>query len=189
MIKVPIEVSARHIHLSQKDTDVLFGANYVFNKLKDLSQPGQFCSVETVMLETEKSAIDKIRIVLPVRSQTQVEITITEARKLGLNPPIRISGDLKNSKTKAEIIGPIGKVILDKGIIVSKRHLHIEPELAQKLNLTHSQDISIKTNGTRPVIFNNVEVRSRDIDKLSFMIDTDEANAAGIANGDKGVIA
>lgn len=187
-MKIPIEISARHIHLSQKDLDVLFGENYALQKEKDLSQPGQFASKETITIEGPKATIERVRIIAPVRAQTQLEISITDSYALGVSiTKPNLSGDLDDSVGDIKIIGPAGEVKLDKGVIVAKRHLHIEPELAKKLNIRYGDEISIETYGDRSIIFNNVIVRSTEnVDALSFQLDTDEANAAGIKNGDLG---
>jgi len=188
MIKIPIEISARHIHLSRADLDILFGKNYQLTIKKEISQPGQFSAEEQVEIQGSKGTIEKVRIVGPLRKNTQVELSITDCYKLGIDPIIKASGDIQNTSV-ALIIGPVGKVKLSTGVIVSQRHLHIEPTLAKNNNLKDLQVISIKTSGQRSVIFNNVIVRSREgIDTLSFMLDTDEANAAGIVDNQFGEI-
>lgn len=189
-MKIPIEVSARHIHLSQQDLDILFGKNYQLQKEKDLLQPRQFAAKETVKIIGKKNSFDNVRIIGPVRSQTQLEITITDSYFLGINPPgVKISGDLADSTGGLEIVGKIEKIKLEKGIIVAKRHLHIEPDKAKKINIKDGDEISIEIIGIRSVIFNQVVVRSKaDIDALSFQLDTDEANASGVKTGDFGEI-
>lgn len=181
-IKIPVEVSARHLHLSKQDAQILFGKNYVFKKLKDVSQPNQYASVETINIVGKKHQINNIRIILPLRDKTQIEITITDSYFLGIKqPPIRISGDLKDSSGGITLKGPKGEVKLKSGLIIAKRHLHIEPQLAKKYNLINNQKVKILIKGTRELIFDEVIVRShQDIDKLAFQIDTDEANAADI---------
>lgn len=182
-MKVPVEVSARHVHLSRKDCDMLFGKDYQIEKFKDVSQPGQFASVETLQLIGPKQSIENVRIIAPVRDETQVEISMTDVYTLGIEmPKVLASGELENSTGGIELIGPKGKTSIDKGIIISQRHLHIEPELAKKENLKHGDIVSIFVDGERSVVFNNVLVRSREgKDKLSFQIDTDEGNACGIS--------
>ena len=170
-MNIPIEISARHIHLSQHDLDVLFGTNYCLAKEKDLSQVGQFATKETLTLEGPKGKIDRVRIIAPVRLQTQVEISITDSYCLGINiEQPTLSGDLQTSSGGIEIIGPVGTITLEKGVIVAQRHLHIDPETAQKLNLENGQNVCIETNGKRAVIFKNVTVRTKESATLSFHV-------------------
>jgi putative phosphotransacetylase len=189
-IEVPIEISARHIHLSQQDKDVLFGVNYQFNKMRDVSQPNQYATQEVLKIKGPKNIFDSVRIVAPVRKKTQVEISITDAYVLGIKrPPVLVSGDLDNSVGGVELIGPKGSIILNKGIIVSKRHLHIQPKLAKKYGIKNRDIVSIYIDSDRSVVFNNVIVRSKlGVDKFSFQIDTDEANAAFIDAATKGYL-
>lgn len=180
-MKIPVEVSARHIHLSKKDGDILFGKDYQFSKRNDLSQPLQFAASETVDIEAHGFKIKDIRIICPLRNQTQLEISKTDAHNLGIEAPILVSGDLHNSVGGVKLIGPKDFINLAGGVIVAQRHLHIEPSIAKENNLGHGDLISIQVSGTRSIIFNNVAVRSRiNLDKLSFQVDTDEANAAGV---------
>lgn len=188
-MKIPIEISARHLHLSQADVNILFGKNYQLNSLKPVSQPGQFATKETAKVVGPKGVYEKVRIVGPVRPDTQVELSITDCFYLGIQPKILVSGDIENSVGGLKLIGPAGEVELRKGVLVAKRHLHISPSEAEDLKLKHLDVISIQTTGQRSVIFNNVVVRSRaGVDKLAMHIDTDEANAAGIKSGDFGEI-
>jgi len=189
-MKIPIEVNARHIHLSQTDLDKLFGNNYQLTVLKKISQVNQFAACETITIKGPRNTIFNVRIVGPLRAQTQLEITITDSYFLGIvPPPILLSGQLEKSSGGLTICGPKGEVKLNRGVIVNQRHLHIEPEKAKLLNIKDNQIVSIKTTGTRPIIFQNIIVRSnKNKDNLSFQIDTDEANAAGIKSGDYGEI-
>ncbi|MEM4261213.1 MAG: phosphate propanoyltransferase [Candidatus Woesearchaeota archaeon] len=187
-MKVPIEISARHVHLSKDDLYKLFGKNYILKIKNQLSQPGQFAAKETLTIKNGKNIIENVRIIGPCRNISQVEISKTDAIKLKLNPPVRVSGDIDGTPGLI-LIGPKGKMILKKGVIIAKRHLHISPEEAKKNNLLDKQIISIKVAGERSIVYNEVIVRSREnIDKLSFQLDTDEANAGGIQNGDYGEI-
>lgn len=186
-MRLPIEVSARHVHLSKKDLEILFGKNYQLKLAKKLSQPNQFAAEEAVVIKSSKNFIERIRIVGPIRLQTQVEITLSDCRHLGINAPVKVSGDLEDSAGKIILQGSRGEINLEKGAIVAQRHLHIEPELASNLKLKNGSLISIKTRGARSLVFNNVIVRSRENeDSLSFQLDTDEANAAGVKSGDFG---
>lgn len=177
MDKIRIEVSARHCHLSQKDLDKLFGKGYQLKPIKDLSQKGQFAAKETIILKTKDGQIDNLRILGPLRADTQIELSMTDARKLKINPPLRLSGDIKGS-VGAIIIGPKGKVKLKEGIIIAQRHLHANPAQAEKLGLKMGQSISIRTVGNRSVTFHNVAVRIEDKFDLSFQVDTDEGNGS-----------
>ena len=184
---VPIEVSARHIHLTKNDIEILFGKNYLLKIVRKISQPGQFAAQETVDVISSKKRINNVRILGPAREKTQLEISLSDAYELGLKVPVRQSGDLAKSAGKVTIIGPKGKINLVEGVIIAARHLHIEPALAKKYNIKDKQIVAIEISGTRALIFNRVLVRSRKgLDKLSFQIDVDEANAAGVTSGCKG---
>jgi len=187
MIKVSIEISARHVHLSQKDFEILFGKNYQVNYLKPLSQKGQYSCKETVDLITKTSELKKVRLIYPNRKQTQIEISKTDAYKLGLNPPIRRSGKIAKSE-KITIVGPKGKIKLNEGVIIAARHIHTSPEDAKKYNLADDQKVSVAINGDRALTFHNVIVRIDPSFVWRFQIDTDEANAAGIENNAVGEV-
>lgn len=181
-MKIKIEISARHCHLSNKDLETLFGKNYRLKPLKPLSQPGQFASRETVAVQTAAGCVDNVRILGPARKATQVEISRTDANRLKINPPVRLSGDVKNS-SGAKIIGPKGAVKIKEGVIIAERHLHCDPTNGKKLGLKNNQRVSVKTQGNRSATFNNVVVRISKDSSLAFHIDTDEANAALSFNG------
>lgn len=186
-MKILIEVSARHIHLSAKDMGVLFGSGYQLNKLRDLSQTGQYASRETVKISTATDMIKKVRVVGPLRLQTQLEISITDAYRLKINAPVRRSGEIENSPG-LKITGPQGDVNLASGVIIAQRHIHCDPQTAKKLNLKDGQLVSVKTSGQRAVTFHQVIIR---IDKdfvWRFQVDTDEANAAGLKGGETGIV-
>ncbi len=178
-MKIPIEISARHIHLSKPHAQVLFGAGHEFKVLKELSQPGQFAYVETVKLVGPKGEIDNVRYLGPFRARTQVEISETDARKLGIDPPFRRSGDLTGS-AGVKIVGPKGEVDLKEGVIIALRHIHMDPITAEKLGVKDGDRVKVDVDGVRDLVFENVIVRVRDDFKLSMHLDTDEANAAGI---------
>jgi len=186
-MKIPIEISARHIHLCRKDIDILFGKNYQLQILKEISQTGQFATQETLTLINKENKIENVRIIGPERNESQVEISITDCYKLKVTPIIRISGDIKGTPG-ITIQGPKGKVQLKQGVIVSKRHLHISEEQNKKFNFKNNQTISIKVKGERGLIFDNVVVRLGQGNNLSFQIDTDEANSAGIIGKGEGEI-
>ena len=178
-MKIPIEISARHIHLSKEDLIKLFGANYELKKKRDLSQPGQFVSEETVDFIGPRAEIENVRILGPCRDKTQVEISETDARNLGIDPPVRRSGDLSGS-AGVKTIGPRGEITLDEGVIIALRHIHMDTKIADKLNIKNNDRVKVDVDGVRDLIFENVLVRVSDNYKLAMHIDTDEANAAGI---------
>lgn len=181
--KVPVGVSNRHVHLSEKDLAILFGEGYQLTPMKDLSQTGQYAAEEQVTIVTKKNAIQNVRILGPVRKETQVEISRTDAFALGLKPPVRDSGSLENS-APITIVGPKGSVYIEQGVIIAMRHIHMSPRDAEQFGVKDKDIVSVKTEGERSVIFNNCLVRVRDDFVLEFHIDTDEANAAGLNNGD-----
>ncbi len=178
-IKIPIEVSARHIHLSQGDLEKLFGKGYKLRKLRNLSQPSDFAAKEKLDIQNGSKKLSNVRVVGPVREKTQVEISITDAIFLGIKPVLKHSGDLKNTPGIV-LIGPKGKVRIKKGVIVPLRHIHCSPEEAERLNLKEGDFISVGFSGKREIIFKNVKVRINENFRLAMHIDTDEGNAAGI---------
>jgi len=179
IMKIPIEISARHIHLSKSDLETLFGAGFELSKYKDLSQPGQFAAKEEVKLAGPRGELDGVKILGPCRGQTQVEVSETEARALGLNPPVRDSGNL-NGTPGVKIVGPRGEVDLASGVILALRHIHIDPATAAELGIKNYDRVKVDTSGIRDLMFENVLVRVSPDFKLAMHIDTDEANAAGI---------
>jgi len=176
---VPVEVSARHCHLSQQDLEKLFGDGHQLIKMKQLSQPSDFACEETVAIEFGSKKFEKVRIVGPTREQTQVEVSLTDAAECGEEIPLRLSGDLKGS-ARVVLSGPAGRIELNEGLIIAKRHLHCATEEAKKMKLKTGDVVSVEIGGERPVILKNVIVRVKDDYKLSAQIDTDEGNAAGI---------
>ena len=178
-MRIPIEISARHIHLSKPHAEVLFGKGHEFKKIKELSQTGQFTYEETVKLAGQKGEIDNVKYLGPFRGKTQVEVSETGARKLGIDPPLRRSGDLEGS-AGIKIVGPKGEVDLEEGVIIPLRHVHIDTKTAEKLGLKNLDKVKVDINGIRDLIFENVIVRVDPNFKLSMHLDTDEANAAGI---------
>ncbi|MGT2753966.1 phosphate propanoyltransferase [Streptococcus ovis] len=181
---IPLGVSNRHIHLSQADADVLFGPGYEFQKLKDLSQIGQFAMRECLFVAGPKGVIEKVRILGPVRSQTQVEILASDCFKLGIDAPLRLSGDLAGSPG-CTLIGPKGSVQLTKGCIVAKRHIHMSPVDAQEFGVVDNQVVSLECPGERGGILNNVTIRVHETFTLECHLDTEEANALGISAKNK----
>ncbi|EPY2278868.1 phosphate propanoyltransferase [Clostridium sporogenes] len=182
--EIPVGISNRHIHLSQKDLDSLFGENYQLTKIKDLSQPGQYACKEVVTICGPKGAIEKIRILGPVRSKTQVEVLAGDCIKLGAVSHVKLSGDL-NRTSPITIVGPKGSVQLEEGLIVAQRHIHITPEDAQNLGVHDGEIVSIKFEDLRGGIYNNVAVRANDASSLECHLDIEEANAMGINSKSK----
>jgi putative phosphotransacetylase len=179
-MQIPIEVSGRHIHLSQSDLNKLFGKNYKLNKLENLSQPEEFACEEKIKIETALGELE-IRIIGPIRKQTQVEVSESDAEKLGINPPRKMSGDLANS-LGIKLIGPKGEVNLEQGVILAQRHIHLNPNLAEELNLKDRQLVNIKVVDN---IFDNTVIRINENFKPAMHIDTDEAIKAGIKKGEE----
>lgn len=181
--KIPVEVSAHHLHPSQKDIDILFGKNYELHKFKDLSQPGKFAAKEEVEITSpnlsfvRRGAI-RLRILGPARAESQVELSMTECIALGLEPQIILSGNLAKAKNFLIVKGPKGKVKVKA--IVAERHLHCSPEEAKKLKLKNGQKVCVEVLGERGLVFKNIIVRIDPAFKLSCHIDTDEANACGL---------
>ncbi|APC84276.1 phosphate propanoyltransferase [Clostridium botulinum] len=182
--EIPVGISNRHIHLSQKDLDSLFGENYGLTKIKDLSQPGQYACKEVVTICGPKGAIEKIRILGPVRSKTQVEVLAGDCIKLGSVSHVKLSGDL-NRTSPITIVGPKGSVQLEEGLIVAQRHIHMTPEDAQNLGVHDGEIVSIKFEDLRGGIYNNVAVRANDASSLECHLDIEEANAMGINSKSK----
>jgi putative phosphotransacetylase len=178
-MKIMVETSARHVHLTQADLDTLFGAGYTLTSKKDLSQPGQFACVEKVEVVGPKSSL-KMSILGPVRPETQIEVAKTDARALGIDAPLRMSGDLEGTPG-CKIIGPKGEIEVQKGVIVAKRHAHMTPEQAVEYGVTDGEAVGLRMEyNDRALIFGDVIVRVSKTAGLAVHIDTDEANAAGL---------
>jgi propanediol utilization protein/ethanolamine utilization cobalamin adenosyltransferase len=184
---VNIGVSNRHIHLSQSDLEVLFGAGYQLTKKKELSQPGQYAAKETLDLTGPKGTIDHVRILGPVRKASQIEISVSDSIKLGLEPPVRDSGDI-DATPGIVLEGPKGTLELKKGVIIAKRHLHLDPATAKELGLKDRDVITAELRTERPILLEGIGVRVSDQYATDLHIDVDEANAALAKNGDKAVL-
>ena len=178
--EVLVEISARHVHVSKEDLEVLFGKGYELTPKKDLSQPGQFACEERVTVVGPKRELAGVSILGPCRKATQIEISLTDARAIGVKAPIRESGDIAGSGA-CKLIGPAGEVELTEGVIAAKRHIHMTTADAEKYGITDSQIVSVKvpTEG-RTLIFGDVVARVSDSYALAMHIDTDEANAAAV---------
>lgn len=180
-LQVPVGVSNRHIHLSRADMDVLFGAGSELTLKKDLKQPGQYAAEELVTIRGPKGAISKVRVLGPLRDETQVEISIADGFTLGVKPPIRESGQLKGTPG-ITIEGPKGTVELDHGVIAALRHIHMTPEIASQVVLIDKDYVSVEAPGVRGVTMHNVLVRVSSKYALEMHVDVEEANAIGLKN-------
>lgn len=180
---VLIETSARHVHVSRRVLDILFGEGYELTVKKDLSQPGQFACEERVQVIGPKSSFPAVSILGPVRPETQVELSAGDARSIGVKAPIRESGDLEGS-AGCRLVGPKGEVEIKDGVIIAKRHIHMTQEDAEKYGLEDKQVVSVKVDtAERSLIFGDVVVRVSPKYALAMHIDTDESNAAGCTSG------
>lgn len=185
--QVPVGVSARHVHLSQSDVETLFGKGYHLTNKKDL-MGGQFASNEQVtIVGTKLRAIENVRILGPVRGESQVEISQTDAMKLGVSAPLRNSGDTRGSAAIA-VVGPKGALYLSEGCIVAKRHIHMSPSDAKAAGVSDKAVVSVVAKNERGTTFDEVLIRVDKSFSLEMHIDTDEANAAKIKTGDTVVI-
>ena len=184
---VPVGVSARHIHLTQQDVEKLFGEGYQLTKKKEL-MGGQFAANEQcTVVGLKLRAIENVRILGPVRKQSQVEISATDARTLGINAPLRQSGDTKGSAPVA-LVGPKGVVYLDEGCIVAARHIHMTPAQAASVSLRDGDCVSVRMGNERGAVLDNVKIRVDESFSLEMHIDTDEANACQVKQGDVAAI-
>ena len=174
--KILVETSARHIHLSKEHVEILFGAGHTLTVKKMLSQPGQFACEEKVTVKGEKGEL-KMSVLGPERKSSQVEVSLSDARTLGIKAPIRESGDTAGSGA-CTLIGPCGSVELSEGVIAAKRHIHLTPENAKDLGVYDKEIVSVKLNTERSLVFGDVVVRVNESFAPAMHIDTDESNAA-----------
>lgn len=180
MNKVIVETSAHHIHITDEDLEILFGKGAKLTKKKDLSQPGQFACFERVDIVGPKNTIKNMSILGPTRSKTQVEISLTEARKIGVDAPIKQSGDVAGS-AGCKVVGPKGEIEISEGVIAAARHIHLTPEDAQKFGIKDNQKVAIEINNdVRSVVFKDVIARVNENFSTAVHLDTDESNAAGL---------
>jgi putative phosphotransacetylase len=183
-----VETSARHVHLSEADFKILFGENATLTKKKDLSQPGQYACEERVIVKGTKKDLPGVSILGPFRKESQVELSATDARSIGLGIAVRESGVLDGTPG-CTLVGPAGEVTLEKGVIVAKRHIHATVADAKELGVVDKEIVSVKVNTPeRSLIFGDVVVRVNDTYALAMHIDTDESNAAGMVPGVMGEI-
>jgi len=180
---VPIALSNRHVHLSKEHIEILFGEGYELKKMKDLSQPGQYACEEKVDIVGPKNTLKGVRILGPARNKTQVEISLTDGFTLGIVPPVRDSGDLKDSPG-AKIVGPKGEVVITEGVIAAARHIHMHTTDAEKFGVKDKDRVKVRVSGERGLVYENVLVRVHENYALEMHVDMDEGNAAGVKNGD-----
>lgn len=183
-LTIPIGVSARHLHLSKSDLEKLFGAGYELTPFKEL-MGGQYAAKETVtIIGTKLRPIENVRILGPVRTSTQVEVSKTDAVRLGINPPIRPSGDVKGSAS-ITVVGPKGAITLEEGCIIAQRHIHMSPSDAERFNVKDNDVYSVEVLGGRGGTLKHVQIRVHESFRLEMHIDTDEANAMAIKCNDR----
>lgn len=185
---VPLNISARHLHITQDHLDVLFGPGTQLTRLRDLLQPGEFAANETVsVVGVNRRVFEQVRILGPVRKATQVELSYTDGRYLGINLPARVSGDIAGTHPVV-LVGPKGALHLPQGLIRALRHIHMGDEDAARLGLRNGQMVSVRTTGPLAITLHEVLIRVGKNARREMHIDTDEANAAGLGGGAVGEI-
>lgn len=185
MKKIPLGISGRHIHVSQEHLEILFGEGYQLTKFKDLSQPGQFACEERVdVISPAGRELNGVRILGPVRKETQLEISRSDAIRGKFDAPVRSSGSIKGSGA-ATLVGPKGKVAIKEGVIVADRHIHFSPEQAKEFGVIDREVVSIRVGGEKPGILDNVLCRVHENFTLDCHLDTDDAAAFGLVTGDE----
>lgn len=178
----PVGVSNRHVHLNREDMDILFGKGSELTVKKMLGQPGQYAAEECVLVRGPKGEFKRVRVLGPLRSKTQIEISITDSFTLGVKAPVRESGQLDGTPG-IELVGPCGTVKKSNGVIVALRHIHMTPKDAEKFGVKDGQMVRTVFGGPRGAVLNNVLIRVSDKFALEMHIDVDEANAVGTKNG------
>ncbi len=186
-LHVIIEGSARHVHVTKEALETLFGPGAELHNKRELSQPGQYLTEEKVRVEGPRGGIDRISILGPERPATQVELSLTDARVLGLTPPVRESGQTAGSAA-CRLVGPAGSLDLTEGAIVAKRHIHVTPEDAARYGLQDKEIVTVKTAGERALVFDEVVIRISPSFQTRMHIDFDEANAAGLSGEETGLV-
>lgn len=181
--KVLLETSARHIHLTSEAVEILFGKGHELTKKKDLSQPGQFACEERVTVVGAKKELAGVSILGPVRPAVQVELSLTDARSIGVSAPVRESGDVAGSGA-CKIVGPCGEIEISEGVIAAKRHIHLDTKTAEEMGLSDKQVVCVKVDSDgRRAVLGDVVVRVSDKFAPAMHIDTDESNACGAVPG------
>ena len=181
-LSIPVGISNRHIHLSQRDLETLFGHGYALTPQKELSQPGQYAAKETVCIAGQKGSFSKVRVLGPIRAESQVEISRTDAYQLGIDPPVRQSGDLSGAES-VSAIGPCGMVILQNKVIIARRHIHMSVLDGKLYGVDDGDLVDVRNTGSQRCMFYDVVIRIHADFSLEFHVDTDEANAGGIKTG------
>lgn len=184
-IFVPLEASGRHVHITDAQAEILFG--HPLTARRELSQPGQYLANERLTVVGPKGEFHNVAVLGPARKEAQVEISLTDGKSLGINPPVRMSGDVQGSPG-AELVGPKGTVRLKQGVIAAQRHIHMTPEDAARMGIRDRQVVRLKTFTDRPLEFGDVVVRISSDFATSVHLDYDEANACGMRTGDLGRI-
>lgn len=180
-MKISVGISNRHIHLNQDDFEILFGKECKLEKIRDLNQPNQYASNLNLSIKGPKSVIENVRVIGPIRDYTQVEISKTDGYKLGINPPIRESGNIIGS-APVTLIGPKGELKLEYGCIIADRHIHITPKQKELYDLVENVDIYV--NREKETILKNVHLRVSEESYFELHLDTDDANGCNLKNGD-----
>lgn len=186
MKKILVETSARHIHVSQEDLEILCGKGAKLESRAPLSQPGQFVSTTRLTIVGPKNSLERVSILGPTRKKSQVEISLTDARMIGVTAPIKESGDIAGTPG-IKLIGPAGELELKEGLIIAKRHIHMRPEDAQEFGVKNGEIVGVKIKtADRSLVLANTVIRVREDFSLAMHIDTDEANAAGLNGNGEG---
>lgn len=180
--RVPVGISMRHVHLSAGDLRYLFGAGYVLTPLKKLSQPGQFAAEECVDVIGPKGVLAQVRILGPVRNETQIELAQTDCRSIGIKAPVRASGHLSGTPG-VTLKGPCGELFVSQGVIIADRHIHLSPVQAAAWNLKDGDRVSVFVDGVKRGVMGGVLIRSNEMCEMDFHIDTDDGNAFQLSNG------
>lgn len=181
--RIKVGVSNHHVHLSRADLDTLYGEHYALTKKSELGQPGQFAANETVTIKGPKGEFKNVRILGPIRPESQVEISKTDGRRLGVNAPITLSGHLDGTPG-ITLIGPRGTVHMKQGVIIAKRHIHMTPAQAEERDLANGEIVNVETFGERHGVLGDVVIRVSDKSALEIHVDVDEANACSLSNKD-----
>jgi len=180
---ITVAISNRHVHLSEKEIDILFGSGHHLRRAKELSQPGQYACEETVTLVGPRGVLEKVRVLGPPRRRTQVEISISDCFKLGIRVPLRDSGDLDNSAS-VTLVGTVGSVTVHEGCIIAARHIHMSETDAIHFGLKDGDKVNVRARGPRGLTFAEVLIRVHHQYRLEMHVDVDEGNAVGLKNGD-----
>lgn len=185
--QAPVEISARHVHLTKEAVECLFGKGHKLTRKRDLSQPGEFLAEERVKIITAKNDFANVAVLGPERSAVQVEISLTDSKTLGLKPPVNLSGDLTGAESVI-LVGPKGIYKADGSTIVAKRHIHMTPKDAADFGVHDGQVVQVKLESSRPVTLDDVVIRVKDNFKLAVHVDVDEGNAAGVTGDTIGIV-